>query len=231
MDFLNSLLPESRKKRQNLQTITALGIGIAAFLALTYFFLRASDQSAVVLFVNNGDCPLVTLRLSDGSNLITSELEPGEEEEIEVTPDITYQYEIDTNSDADEEGYACLDIEPGQLTVPRGSTFTINVDSVQRPFFLVINDTECPEVTVTLWEAEDLRAQIDPITVLAGEEANVEITPDKTFEYRVRMESDIEDDERCYEVESGTLRLSFNENEEIRIGSLTRVEPVTEDSE
>jgi len=231
MDFLNNLLPESRKKREQLQTAIVAIIGVIATIGLAWFFLRASDQTATVLFVNNGECPEITLNLRGDGTTITSSLKPGESEKIEVIPDITYEFEVNHNSEPDESGFSCLDFEPGQLTVPRGSTFTINAESQQRPFITLINDTECPEVTLTLWEAEDLRANIDDVTLAPGEEAEIEITPDQQFEYRIRMDSEIEDDERCYEVESETIKLGFDESTEIRIASLTRVEITSDESE
>jgi hypothetical protein len=231
MDFLNKLLPDSRKHRGQLQTAMVAIIGIVATVALAWFFLRASDQSANILFANNGECPEITLRLSGDGRIITSSLKPGESEKIEVIPDVTYDFEVNHSSDPDEAGFSCLDFEPGQLTVPRGSTFTLNAVSQQRPFILLINDTECPEVTLTLWEAADLRANVDDVTLAPGEEAEIEITPDKQFEYRIRMDSDLEDDERCYEVESGTVNLTYDESEEVRISSLAQVEATSDESE
>lgn len=231
MDFLNKLLPDSRKQREQLQKAMVAVIGIVATVGLAWFFLRASDQSATIFFVNNGECPEITLRLSGDGRIITSSLKPGESEKIDVIPDITYDFEVNHSSDPDEAGFSCLDFEPGQLTVPRGSTFTLNAVSQQRPFITLINDTECPEITFTLWEAEDLRANIDAITLASGEEAEVEITPDKQFEFRIRMDSNLEGDERCYEVESGTVNLTFDESTEIRIASLTRVDATSDEGE
>ena len=231
MDFLNRVLPTSGKKRSQLLTMVIGVIAIVALTGIVWFFLRASNQSATVLFINNSDCPEVTLTLLGDGNVLTSSLKPGEREEIDVIPDITYEFEVNANSDPDDAGYSCLDIEPGQLTVPRGSTQTINFESVQRPYFIWVNDTECPRVTLNLWEAEDIRANIDPVTLAPGEEANVEITPDKEFEYRIRMDSDIDGDERCYEVESGTIKLGFDKSDEIRIATLPRVEPTANEGE
>ncbi len=116
------------------RSIILLLIAIATFSALTLIYLELTDTSAAIEFVNDSDCPEVTLTLR---NVATGEvtavqLRPGERERIDVIADVPYEYLVNTESDPDERDMACFDRDEGTITMPGGSTETIRVTSVER---------------------------------------------------------------------------------------------------
>lgn len=117
-------------------------IAATVIILLAVVALQFSDQTTTILFINDGECPLVTLTLQRGvtGEVQTYSLGPGQEVEITVFPDALYQYSLNTeSSEADARNMNCFDRDSGTLTLPAGSTQTIRVTSVER-----IEPTETP---------------------------------------------------------------------------------------
>lgn len=105
---------------------------VVVIAAAALFWGRESDT--LVYLNNSGQCPEITLRLTNQANgeIITIKAKAGERKSAKVEPNTAYDYVLDTNSDPDERGMRCYNIDPGTIDdIPEGHSFTFNVPSIE----------------------------------------------------------------------------------------------------
>jgi hypothetical protein len=87
----------------------------------------ARDNRARVIFDNQSACGTIAIRLT---NTITGEVKPadvaiGQRVEIEVTPDVFYEYLVDfTSAGRTADNYRCIAAPSGKVKVPAGTSET-----------------------------------------------------------------------------------------------------------
>jgi hypothetical protein len=121
----------SRQRRTVVGVILLLAVVVIGWLF--WLALRGEDETLVVLN-NSGQCPEVTLTLTNLENgdITTIKAKAGQRASAEVEPNKTYEYVLDTNSEPDERGYRCYDIDRGTIDqIPKGRSVTINVPSIE----------------------------------------------------------------------------------------------------
>ncbi|MCB9435710.1 MAG: hypothetical protein H6673_01790 [Anaerolineales bacterium] len=192
-------------------------IGIAATIGLSIAFLRLSDSSTTVTFINDGQCPEVTFTLGDSNTAIeTVVLKPGEKEVVKVIPDAVYVYTIRTGSDPDASNRTCYEQDTGTISLPQGSNLTVYARSQTSPTVRLINDTTCPRVIIELDNGrETLRADL-----AKGLEELVELTVNSEYAYTV---TGMGDDPACIDGE-GTIELDLDEAATIRVSAVEPIE-------
>ncbi len=117
------------------QSAALFVVAVVITFVVAYFFIQATDNTTRILVINDGDCPEITFNLREGpgGRVIQVKLKPGESEEVEVFPNLVYEYELITESDPDEDEGRCFDRETGSIEVPEGGTVTYRVTSVAEP--------------------------------------------------------------------------------------------------
>lgn len=192
-------------------------IATIAIVGMTVLFLRLSDASTTVTFVNDGSCPEVTFTLGDSTTVIeTVKLKPGQKQVVRVIPDAVYVYTIRTESEPDETNRTCYERDMGTISLPRGSNLTVYARSETAPTVRLINDTTCPEVTIEL----DNRRHKISVDLAKGLEEVIEITAASEYSYTI---IGIGDDPACVE-RTGTIQLNRDESATIRVASVAPVE-------
>lgn len=191
------------------RNVALFTIAVLATGGLALAFIELSDNSAVIEFVNESNCPQVvwTLQGADGTNYTVS-LRPGETEEIEVSPDVEYDYLMDTNSDPDINNMACFDRDEGTVNVPAGGKQTFRLKSQTRPTIAFINDTDCEEAYL---ELTSLRAEDQNASAAPNETSNVEIAPDIEYNYEI---------DACGVTKEGKITLSLDRSQTFRVSEV-----------
>lgn len=131
------------KSPKNLKELITGNVGMAAVLiglvlvviiAAAFLFLQQDEDDTLVYLHNTGQCPEVTLTLTNQSNgeIITLKAKAGQRTSAKVEPNTVYAYVLDTNSEPDENGMRCYNIDEGTIAnVPKGRSVTVNVPSVE----------------------------------------------------------------------------------------------------
>ncbi len=203
---------DKRARQISLVVIAAVAIG-----AITLLALELTDSSATILFINDSECPEVTLLLTNPSNGVTRDysVKKGEQQEIQISPEVAYSFSIDTQSEPDEQGGRCFEQETGsELVVPRGSTQTIRIES-ERSTVVFENDDTCPETAIHVEAATSRGFAEKDITLAPGEREEVVVSANVTYEYRLRAQA--EDDNNCLAQTIGTVRIPLGETQTIRL--------------
>lgn len=101
---------------------------------LTYIVLQLSDSTTTIVLINDSDCPSITLTLQQGQTGAQQKYTvlKGQQQKIEVAPEVIYAYSLNTESEPDDRNMTCFDRDSGTLALPTGSTQTIRVTSIER---------------------------------------------------------------------------------------------------
>lgn len=201
--------------QKQMRAIVLIAVAAITIVGLTLLALELTDSSSSILFINDSECPEVTLTLIEqtGAERIEVSLRPGEQEEIEISPDIGYEYILDTESDEDTQGGRCLERETGALSVPRGSTQTIRVQST-RTVIIFENDEACPETSINIDSQVSGEGVKDGI-VGPGESEEFVISANTTYEYTLTAQE--ADPNNCLAENTGTVRIEANQTKTIRL--------------
>lgn len=116
--------------------MAAILIGLIAIVivAAAFLFLQNDEDITSVYLNNAGQCPEVSLKLTNRAtgDVITIKAKAGQRASANVEPNTIYDYVLDTNSEPDENGMRCYDIDQGTISnIPKGRSVTVNVPSVQ----------------------------------------------------------------------------------------------------
>lgn len=134
--------PSKNKSIENLKslisgnillTVILLGLVAVVILAAALLFLDQGEDKTLVYLNNNGQCPEVTLTLTNSANgeITTLKAKAGQRVSASVEPNTIYDYVLDTNSEPDENGMRCYNIDSGTIEdIPQGRSVTVNVPSV-----------------------------------------------------------------------------------------------------
>lgn len=203
-----------------------IAIGLAT-VAIVWFLAQATDTTTTLILANEGNCPRALLQLQpiDGGPTLILQAGPGEQDEIDVAPDIEYTYVMttdttdlqdDTEPDPRRISRVCFDNDRGRITVPEGSTFTYRVTSITRPYVVFEVDAACPTATLFLTAEGD--EDRDPVIVQPDDFQELEITPDRTYTYSISV-VELADpaDNICSGVEEAQFTLSMGESRTIRV--------------
>ncbi len=92
---------------------------------------RPPDNRARVIFDNQSACGTIVVRLTDteSGDIKSTAVPIGQRGEIEVRPDVFYEYLVDfTSAGRTAENYRCTAVKTGKVRVPAGSaqTFVLN---------------------------------------------------------------------------------------------------------
>ncbi len=99
-----------------------LGGVLAALLAAC-----ARDNRARVIFDNQSACGTINVRLTDSEtgDIKSTAVPSGQQAEIEVRPDVFYEYLVDfTSAGRTAENYRCTAVKTGKVRVPAGTAQT-----------------------------------------------------------------------------------------------------------
>lgn len=125
----------SEDGKPNWLVIGTLVLLVGVVVVAGLFLLFETDEDNTLVYLNNsGQCPEVTLTLTNLENgdIITIKAKAGEQRSANVEPNTAYQYVLDTNSEPDENGMRCYNIDRGTIAnVPKGRSVTVNVPSVE----------------------------------------------------------------------------------------------------
>ncbi len=101
--------------------------------ALMLLLLSACVGQAALVFDNQTVCGTIRVDLTNTqtAEIKSYEVPVGETITVEVTPNIAYDYVVDyTAAGVNEEGYECIAIQRGQVTVPAGASQKFNLTAV-----------------------------------------------------------------------------------------------------
>ena len=106
--------------------LSLLLLGMLAMLA-------ACTNATTVEFDNRTVCGTIEVQLTNTQSNVTEtyQVEVGKTISIDVAPNVTYNYVVDyTSAGTNEQGYECIAIQRGQVTVPLGATQRFNLTAV-----------------------------------------------------------------------------------------------------
>lgn len=210
-------------QNNQLRTVGLIIVGLVAAVGFVWVLAQLTSTTTTVILVNDGDCPRALLQLTprDGGGVITVVAEPGQSIEVNVTPDIIYDFVMTTESPnvddeiAGELARVCFDRDEGEIEVPEGGTFTYRVESVTRPFVVFEVDDACPSATILISAPND---EYDPFIVDSGQSQEREIAPDRAYTYSIELVRLADPAANiCSGVESAQITLRMGESETIRI--------------
>ncbi len=115
-----------------LAVILAGLVGVVIIAAVLLLLERGEDETLIYLD-NTGQCPEVTLTLTNRADgeIITLKAKAGQRSSAKVEPNTIYDYILDTNSEPDESGMRCYNIDQGTIAdIPKGRSVTVNVPSL-----------------------------------------------------------------------------------------------------
>ena len=95
--------------------------------------LTACGGASAVAFENRTVCGTIAVSLTNTQTGVpeTRNVAIGETVTIEVAPDVPYDYVVDyTAAGTNDEGFRCVAVQRGQVTVPQGSTQYFNLTAV-----------------------------------------------------------------------------------------------------
>ncbi len=110
-----------------------IGLVLVVIIAAVFLFLEQGEDDTLIYLDNTGECPEVTLTLTNQANgeIITLKAKAGQRSSAKVEPNTIYNYILDTNSEPDETGMRCYDIDEGTIAdIPKGRSVTVNVPSI-----------------------------------------------------------------------------------------------------
>lgn len=105
---------------------------LAMLLTVLLLIITACTTETRLTFENNTVCGTIQIDLTNTqTNTTTSyHVAIGETLTIDVQPDVTYEYVIDYSAAEDGEGYTCVAIQRGEVTVPGGTTTQYSLTAV-----------------------------------------------------------------------------------------------------
>ncbi len=94
--------------------------------------ITACTTETQLMFENNTVCGTIQIDLTNTQNNTTEtyRVPNGETLTIDVLPDVPYSYVIDYSAAEDGEGYTCVAIQRGEVTVPGGATTQYSLTAV-----------------------------------------------------------------------------------------------------
>jgi len=95
--------------------------------------LAACTNATAVEFDNRTVCGTIEVQLTNTQTNTTEtyQVAIGQTITIDVAPSVTYNYVVDyTAAGTNEQGYECVAIQRGQVTVPLGATQRFNLTAV-----------------------------------------------------------------------------------------------------
>ncbi|PJF41353.1 MAG: hypothetical protein CUN55_11815 [Phototrophicales bacterium] len=216
------MMRDNRIRSNQIRVVGLVVVALAASIGFVWLLARLTDTTTTVILANEGNCPRALLQLQprDGGSVLTLVAGPGERDEVQVVPDVEYDYIMTTESpDIDDtEGTVrvCFDRDSGIIEVPEGGSFTYRVTSVTRPYIVFEVDEACPAATLRLSARGD--DEREPVIVESGESKEVEIAPDRAYTYSIELVQLADPAANiCDGVESAQISLSMGESETIRV--------------
>ena len=95
--------------------------------------LAACGGNSAVAFENRTVCGTIAVSLTNTQTGVaeTRNVEIGQTVTIDVAPNVPYDYVVDyTAAGTNAEGFRCIAVQRGQVTVPQGSTQYFNLTAV-----------------------------------------------------------------------------------------------------
>jgi hypothetical protein len=106
---------------------------LAPVLVLMLLILAGCGGNSAVAFENRTVCGTIAVSLTNTQTGVeeTRNVAIGETVTIDVAPNVPYDYVVDyTAAGTNDEGFRCIAVQRGEVTVPQGSTQYFNLTAV-----------------------------------------------------------------------------------------------------